>query len=195
MIAASQPHRPTRPEARDARRAAAWRRCEGAAYVEFIIAIVPMLTLFWGIMQLNGLLLADLVVRHAAVSAVRAAIVCDSQIGDPQDTGTLEGSSGCSWNAANMTLSAIKSFGAPPDFTVDIQGASRQGNDLVTATVNASYHCQVPLVGSRVCGASILDGSFSSFGSGTVVLTRKASLPNQGVNYVLAPHGQLHGVL
>ena len=52
----------------------------GAAYVEFLIAILPMLILFWGIMQLNGLLLADLVVRHAAVHAVRAAIVCDSEV-------------------------------------------------------------------------------------------------------------------
>ena len=50
----------------------------GVIYVEFIIVIIPMLVLFWGVMQLNGLLLADLVVRHAAVNAVRAAIVCDS---------------------------------------------------------------------------------------------------------------------
>ena len=40
------------------------RRMRGAAYVELLIAIMPMLILFWGLMQLNGLLLADLVVRE-----------------------------------------------------------------------------------------------------------------------------------
>ena len=49
----------------------------GAVYVEFLVAVVPMFTLFWGIAQLNGLLLADVVAQHAAVTAVRAAVVCE----------------------------------------------------------------------------------------------------------------------
>jgi Flp pilus assembly protein TadG len=166
-----------------------WRSdARGAAYVEFIIAILPMLILFWGIMQLNGLLLADLVVRHAAVHAVRAAIVCDSQVtsaGGPQSKEQLEQSGGCSWEAANLTLGAIKSFGATPDFTVDVEGASPSGNAKVTATVSATYRCSVPLVGSLVCGGLSVDGIAGAGGGSTIVLKREASLPNQGAHYKL----------
>jgi hypothetical protein len=156
------------------------RSTAGAVYVEYIIAIVPMLTLFWGMMQLNGLFLADLVARHAAVNAVRAAIVCDSDE-KPQDEGTLEGAGGCSYEAAKATLSAVKSFAPPggtdPDFTVKVDGASTDGNAPVTVTLNANYHCQVPLVAGFVCG--LVEGS----GVATATLTRKAALPNQGAGY------------
>jgi hypothetical protein len=154
-------------------------RTSGAVYVEFIIALFPMMLLFFGMMQLNGLLLADLVTRHAAVHAVRAAIVCDSQAGDPQSADRLASPGGCSWEAANMTLAAIKSFGAP-DFTVKIDGATPHGNEMVTATVTANYHCHVPLAGPLLCGFG-LPGLPA--GGGVLALTRRASLPNQGANY------------
>jgi len=157
----------------------------GAVYVEFLIAIMPMLTLFWGMMQLNGLLLADLVTRHAAVNAVRAAIVCGSQAKDmgttphAQDAATLGSSGGCSYEAAKKTLSAVHSFGDPPVFAVKIEGAAKKGNAPVTATVVAAYHCRVPLVGGLVCGL---------FTAGTDAmnirfLSRAATLPNQGATY------------
>jgi Flp pilus assembly protein TadG len=148
----------------------------GGAYVEFIIAIMPMMILFCGIMQLNALLLADLVVRDAAVNAVRAAIVCDSQVSGPEDESTLEAQGGCSWEAASDTLGAMGAFGTPPVFSVDVSGASPHGNEPVTATVTATFHCTVPLVGDLVCGG---------LGSGATSLARRASLPNQGVNYAL----------
>jgi Flp pilus assembly protein TadG len=157
------------------------RSTAGAAYVEFIIALFPMMLLFFGTMQLNGLLLADLVTRHAAVHAVRAAIVCDSQAGSPQKAGQLASKGGCSWEAANMTLAAIKSFGAP-DFALTIDGASPSGNGMVTATVTASYHCRVPLAGPLLCGL-VRDDITRQGESGVLLLTRRASLPNQGANY------------
>jgi Flp pilus assembly protein TadG len=156
----------------------------GAAYVEFIIAIVPMLLLFWGIMQLNGLLLADLVARHAAVHAVRAAIVCDSQVGRAQSAEVLAAPGGCSYEAAKLSLSAIRSFGAP-DFTVHVEGASPHGNGPVTATVVASYRCQVPLAGAVLCGGIIRDEGGAASPLGSLKLTRKATLPNQGAGYEL----------
>jgi Flp pilus assembly protein TadG len=160
------------------------RSQSGAAYVEFIIAIVPMMVLFWGIMQLNGLLLADLVARHAAVHAVRAAIVCDSQVGDPQTAERLAAPGGCAYEAAKLALSAVRSFGAP-DFIVRVEGASRSGNAPVTATVIASYRCQVPLVASLLCSGLIRDEGGGPHVSGVVTLTRKATLPNQGAGYEL----------
>jgi hypothetical protein len=157
----------------------------GAAYAEFVIAIVPLLVLFWGMVQVNGILLADLVARNAAVNAVRAAIVCDSDE-IPQSGGDLAAPDGCSYRAAAMTLSAIKSFNAPgtsqPDFSVLVEGASTDGNDPVTATVFANYHCEVPLVGGVVCGV-MHDEITHQNAAPTAVLARRATLPNQGAAY------------
>lgn len=50
-------------------------REDGAAYVEFIIAFMPILTLFLGIVQVVILFSADLLVKHAAYRATRAAVV------------------------------------------------------------------------------------------------------------------------
>lgn len=156
----------------------------GSAYVEFIIAIVPMMILFWGIMQLNGLLLADLVARHAAIHAVRAAIVCDSQVGHPQSGDELAAPGGCAYEAAKLALSSVRSFGAP-DFSIRVEGASRTGNGPVTATVIASYRCQVPLAASLLCNGLIHDEGAGRASSGVLTLTRKATLPNQGAGYEL----------
>jgi Flp pilus assembly protein TadG len=157
----------------------------GAAYAEFIIAVVPMLVLFWGMVQVNGLLLADLVARNAAINAVRAAIVCDSD-DTPQTGDQLGAPDGCSYRAAAMTLAAIKSFNAPgssqPDFSVLVDGARTDGNEPVTATVFANYHCDVPLVGGLVCGV-MHDEITHGNSSPTAVLTRRATLPNQGAAY------------
>jgi hypothetical protein len=143
-----------------------------------------MLLIFWGIMQLNGLLLADLVARHAAVHAVRAAIVCDSQLGQPQSGEELAAPGGCAYEAAKLALSAVRSFGAP-DFSVRVEGASPHGNAPVTATVVASYRCQVPLAGALLCSGLISDEGGGSSPSGSFTLTRKATLPNQGAGYQL----------
>lgn len=47
----------------------------GAVYVEFLLAFIPLFFLFLGMVQMGLLYGADLVVRHAAVTATRAAIV------------------------------------------------------------------------------------------------------------------------
>ncbi len=57
--------------ARFARRRAA----RGAVYVETLLCLVPLLTLFFGVVQLSFVASARLVVRHAAAQAARAAIV------------------------------------------------------------------------------------------------------------------------
>ena len=146
----------------------------GAAYVEFIVAIVPMLTLFWGMLQINGLLLADLVVRNAAENAVRAAIVCDSD----QHTSGLSGATECAQQAAEATTKPIKSIEA---VAVYVEGASASGNEPVTVTVAATYHCKVPLVGGIACGFLVGEGSGGVQSIATI--QRKAALPNQGHYY------------
>ena len=43
-----------------------WGSEEGAAYVEFLLAFVPILTLFLGLVQIGLLYAGNLVVQHAA---------------------------------------------------------------------------------------------------------------------------------
>lgn len=148
----------------------------GAAYVEFLVALVPMFTLFWGLVQLNGLFLADLVTQHAAVTAVRAAVVCepDDHLQRP------ESGQDCADAAVRELLgigSAKKTVAAIAGASVSLAGASPTGNGPVTATVRAEYRCEVPLVGWLVCG--LAGGS----GVGSAVIVRKATLPNQGAFY------------
>jgi Flp pilus assembly protein TadG len=144
----------------------------GAVYVEFMIAIVPMLVLFWGLLQLNGLLLADLVVRNTAIHAVRAAVVCDSD----KETHGKEGALHCAQQVADDLRKSVHSI---TTMSVDVLNASDVGNDPVTVTVSAIYHCQVPLVASLACGLFAGGGGFSSF----TTIERQATLPNQGHYY------------
>jgi hypothetical protein len=57
----------------------------GSVYIEFIIVIIPFLALFLGLTQLGLLMAADLLVKHAAAKAARAAIVIFPD--DAQNTG------------------------------------------------------------------------------------------------------------
>jgi hypothetical protein len=51
------------------------RSRRGAVYVEVIVAIIPVLIFFLGLLQLAMIFSAHLVVRHAATRAVRSAVV------------------------------------------------------------------------------------------------------------------------
>lgn len=56
-------------------RSGSLRDASGAAYVEFLLAFVPIFTLFLGIVQLSLLFGARLLVEHAAFRAARSAAV------------------------------------------------------------------------------------------------------------------------
>src|SRR6185436_6787073 len=47
----------------------------GAAYVEFLLAFIPLFIMFLGMVQMALMYAGDLVVRHAATTAARAAVV------------------------------------------------------------------------------------------------------------------------
>ena len=153
------------------------RGTTGAVYVELLVVLVPMFTLFWGLVQLNGLFLADLVTQHAAVSAVRAAVVCepDDHLQRP------ESGQQCAEGAVREILglgSGKRTVASIQRASVSLAGASATGTGPVTATVKAEYRCEVPLVGWLVCG---LAGGASGLSSAVIV--RKATLPNQGAFY------------
>jgi hypothetical protein len=148
----------------------------GAVYVELLVAVVPMFTLFWALLQLNGLFLADVLTQHAAVTAVRAAVVCepDNHSERPQTGQECADASVrelLGMDSGKKTLASIESV------SVSLAGASSTGSAPVVATVTVQYRCDVPLVGWMVCGLAGPGG----FASTSIV--RKASLPNQGAFY------------
>jgi hypothetical protein len=52
-----------------------WRDERGAAYVEFLLAFIPLFVMFLGMVQMALMYAGDLVVQHAATTASRAAAV------------------------------------------------------------------------------------------------------------------------
>jgi hypothetical protein len=71
-----------------------WRDEKGAAYVEFLMAFVPLFILFLGIAQVSLLFGARLVVEHAAERAARAAAVVlpdDPRHYDDEPMGAVSG--------------------------------------------------------------------------------------------------------
>jgi len=86
----------------------------GAVYVEFIIAFMPIFMLFLAICQFSLLVVARLVVSHAAVSAARSAIVVledDPKFYNKAPRGTISSNSG---NQPGLRMTAIRSAAIEP---------------------------------------------------------------------------------
>lgn len=85
----------------------------GAAYVEFLIAFIPLFIMFLGMVQMSLMYAGDLVVQHAASRAARAAVVVlddDPQYYDGAERRTVSSSG---FSSSEEGLSAILSiFGA-----------------------------------------------------------------------------------
>lgn len=143
----------------------------GAVLAEFVVAIVPLLTIFFVFVQISAISAARLRFKHAAVIGARAAAVFSNQ-GDncPECSGDGSGEV----NAA--VRSALGSAGR------NMSGVSAEVNDrsnrndpygLVTVTVTGRYQCGVPL-GRIICGTG-----------GSVTFTERKSMPHQGALYKL----------
>src|SRR5262245_32602209 len=61
------------------------RDVRGAVLVEFVVAIVPVLTMFFTFVQLAKIASARLVVKHAAIVGARAAAVIANGKGNTPD--------------------------------------------------------------------------------------------------------------
>ena len=148
------------------------RHQSGAVYVETLVVLPVVFFMFFCTWQLVDLLTASLVVRHAAISAARAAAV----IGP--DSPTFYGGQARDDVASGLRFDAVQdaawmALKAHPHFSkgtshvvVDGQFA---GNNLVTAHVSADYSCHMPWV-NVVCGG------------GTRTLTAEASFPYQAAS-------------
>jgi Flp pilus assembly protein TadG len=118
------------------------QRQRGAAMVEFVVAVMPMLITFFSFVQLGKLMTARLVLQHATKTALRTATLTPK--GDPRamnDSGKIR-------EAAQDALGQWSN-----QLTISVSPSQGGGvHGLVNVTVNATYRCDVPLGSLLVCG-------------------------------------------
>jgi hypothetical protein len=159
------------------------RDARGAIYVEFLIAFMPILTMFLGIVQIADLHQARLIVSHAAMVGARAAVVVipdDGQFYENSQPGTVDGKrKQAIVKAVSIPLRASRSITElRVTFPTTAGGSDDKTtygrDDLVRVKVEARYQCRVPLVNRMVCPDK----------SSTRTMTAEAALPNNGADYV-----------
>lgn len=153
----------------------------GAVYVEFLIAFLPMFVLFLSLVQLTLIEMADLVAKHAAVCAARAAIVVLGD--DPKNYGGVDVEQAEGDRLADIKLAAtapLWSIDPLPD--VDVKLPSSAGgtdsktaflrDDIVHVRLEYNFPCKVPLAKTLVCGLLARHK-----------LVTEAAMPNQGADF------------
>jgi Flp pilus assembly protein TadG len=130
----------------------------GAVLVEFVVAIVPVLMVFFSLAQLSAIASASLLVRHAAFVAARAAAVVNPGMADSGPAGDI---------SASASLVLTRFMPSLPLVTPQLAGPQTQGMQSVNVTL--VYPCSVPLGDVIVCGPGLIH-----------MLTASSAFPNQG---------------
>jgi Flp pilus assembly protein TadG len=134
----------------------------GAVMVEFAIAILPVLMVFFGTVQWCACAYVNLIVHHGAFVAARCNAVVHPQMPDSGPADDCQ-------NGVNALLKdatkekATVTLESPPAATAET---------VQTTTVTLDYKCTVPLGNVVACG-----------GSKAMKMTATASFPNQGSSY------------
>jgi Flp pilus assembly protein TadG len=119
----------------------------GAVYVEFLVAFLPMLTLFLSIVQLADLYAAKLVVRHAAYRAARAGAVVF-----PDDPANYEDGASKMDDVRMAGLIVMHAKGTIIDGDVEVtSGTEYEPGQPVNVKVTATYRCVFPVANRLVC--------------------------------------------
>ena len=143
----------------------------GAVLAEFVVAIFPLLTVFFVFLQISAVSVAKLMVKHSAVVGARAATVFSNKGENcPECTGDGEGEVNAAVRAALVNWQG--KFASVNATVQDSSNTDRPHGPygLVTVTVRASYKCEVP-VGKVICPG------------GTLSITEIKSMPHQGARY------------
>lgn len=127
--------------------------------VEFTISSMPLLMTFMGATEVGRVFQANLVLKHSASVAARAAAVIANS------TGTINPSQNASGDPQTeiqqAALVAMGRWGQQNSFAqvrVDVNDQSSESDPygMICTTVVSTYRCRVPLGGRLVCG---LDGT------------------------------------
>jgi hypothetical protein len=156
------------------------RDSRGAMMVEFTVAILPVLTLWACLWQLSVLYSADLITRHAATVAARAAIVVlpgDPARYDDEPMGYAEPGSKRVQTIKRAAASVLRASPSIEGFTVRITDGA--GNEVTSVApeavvgveVRALFRCFMPLAQYIVCRNGVRE------------LGTEASMVNQGAEY------------
>ena len=125
----------------------------GAVYVEFLIAFMPLLMFFLSLIQLTWVNTANIVVKHAAVIATRAATIVI-----PDDQNEYDTDPG---DASGERMKAIESAARGPLFALAIVPSPRvslplgdtySAHGMVKVRVDYDFPCRVPIGSTVVCG-------------------------------------------
>lgn len=144
----------------------------GAALVEFLVALMPLMITFFSFVQLAQITTARLIVKHATIVGARAAAVISNvnhNTPDQQGDGAED-----IREAVRQGLGRWKHNMARVDVTVDDQSSCSGQNGqygLVTVDVKADYKCSVPFGRSLICKGSRHNIGF------------KIGFPHQGARY------------
>jgi hypothetical protein len=156
-------------------------RTDGAVFVEFLIAFLPVLTMFLCMLQLALLFAVRLVVEHAAVNAARTAAVvigddAQSYKGSIEPQNEVAPSGGARYEAirraAMLSLApfivdgtvrnVVIEFPAPNDPAGKAQSAPRYAPmdhgevQKVRVRVRAEAICKIGLANRIACGGGLL---------------------------------------
>lgn len=131
----------------------------GGTYAEFVLAIIPVLMLSLGILQLTELYTAKLLVDHASLAAARSAVVVFAD--DPR---SYAGEGVATLGPRRTEAIRLSALRAMAPFVVDgsfttvrveyPDGAGTGFGSAITAEVHATYRCRVPLVSPVACGTT-----------------------------------------
>jgi hypothetical protein len=158
------------------------RRTAGAVYVEFLIAFLPLFVMFMSLVQLAFVEVANLVTKHAAVAAARAAMVVLPD--DPSYYGgqPVNVASGARRDAIEAAAKArLMAVSTDPQITLrfptsaggDDDKVQFQRDDVVRVHLEFSYPCKIPIGSFFVCKSLDLHK----------VLKAEAAMPLQGAGY------------
>lgn len=149
------------------------RRVAGAVYVEFLIAFLPIFFFFLALVQLIFVQTANLITKHAAVKAARAAVVVLPD--DPKHYGGVPVGSFSGQRKSDIEHAARIPLGTMglEALTAKVTMDGAYGRDaIVKIKLEFLYHCEVPWGRFVVCGLS-----------NHKKILAEAAMPNQGADY------------
>lgn len=142
----------------------------GAVLVEFVVAFVPLMTVFFVFVQLSQLAIARLLVKHAAVVGARSAAVFYNEHDNVPEMCGKDGKG----KVDDAVNAALGHWSNRITATTDVTDTSNREGDgpynLVTVKVTAVVSCKVPL-GRLICPA------------GKTIMIDTKSMPHQGARY------------
>ena len=132
----------------------------GAVYVEFLIVFLPLFVMFMSLVQLAFVEIANLVTKHAAVAACRAAIVVLPDNPQYYSKGDVNRAEGDRLDAITAAAKArLLAVSVNPNVAVTFPSGA-EGTDSKTAfaagdTVRVQlafdYPCRIPIGSRFVC--------------------------------------------